>query len=142
MARGCHRTSSSNYVHPKQTSFCSRISIRLNNRIYSLQLDHCKKSWLTLQRHQCSRWKTDGIMIKISSYKVFGLHPHWKDLSLGIKSAFNYPLTSISSKDRKLDLHEAIIYGNHKGVDKHRDVYLNLIRKDLYTIIVFLFHCQ
>ena len=62
---------------------------------------------------------------------VFGLHPLWKDLSSGIKTGFNYPLTSLSKRDRKLDLHEALIFGNHKGVDKHRDFYLNLIKKNV-----------
>ena len=60
---------------------------------------------------------------------VFGHHPLWKDLSSGIKSDFNYPLTPLSNTDRKLDLQESLIFGNHKGVDKHRDFYLNLIIK-------------
>ena len=63
--------------------------------------------------------------------KVFRHHPLWSDLSSGIKSGFNYPLTPLSNADRKLDLQEALIFGNHTGVDKHRDFYLNLIKKDV-----------
>ena len=63
--------------------------------------------------------------------KIFGLHPLWKDLSSGIESGFNYPLTPLSNEDRKLDLQEALVFGNHKGVDKHREFYLNLINKDV-----------
>ena len=63
--------------------------------------------------------------------KIFGLHPLWKDLSSGIESGFNYPLTPLSNEDRKLDLQEALVFGNHKGVDKHREFYLTLINKDV-----------
>ena len=81
----------------------------------------------------------DGILMELWSdsrpihilEKVFSHHPLWKELSSGIKSGFNYPLTPLSNTDRKLDLQEALIFGNHKGVDKYRDFYLNLIKKDV-----------
>ena len=63
--------------------------------------------------------------------KNFRHHPLWSDRSSGIKSGFNYPLTPLSNTDRKLDLQEVFIFGNHTGVDKHRDFYLNLIQKDV-----------
>ena len=62
---------------------------------------------------------------------VFSHHPLWKDLSSGIKSGFNYPLTPFSNTDQKLDFQETLIFSNHKGVDKHRDFYLNFIKKDV-----------
>ena len=62
---------------------------------------------------------------------VFSHHPLWKDLYSGVKSGFNYPLIPLSNTDQKLDLQEALIFGNHKGVDKYRDFYLNLIKKDV-----------
>ena len=39
--------------------------------------------------------------------------------------------TPLSNEDHKLDLNEALVFGNHKGVDKHREFYLNLINKDV-----------
>ena len=63
--------------------------------------------------------------------KMFGLHPLWKDLSSGIDSGFTYPLTLLSNEDRKLYLNEALVFGNHKGVKKYRESYLNLINKDV-----------
>ena len=48
---------------------------------------------------------------------VFGFHLLWQGLSTGIKSGFNYPLTPLSNKDRKLDLKEDLIFGNNKGVE-------------------------
>ena len=62
---------------------------------------------------------------------VFGFHLLWQGLSTGIKSGFNYPLIPLSNKDRKLDLKEALVFGNHKGVKKNRAFYLNLIKKDV-----------
>ena len=63
--------------------------------------------------------------------KGFVHHPLWRDLSSGIKSGFNYPLTPPSNKDRKFDLQEALIFWNHKEVDKNRDFYLHLIKEDV-----------
>ena len=63
--------------------------------------------------------------------KVFGHYSLWKYLSSGIRSDFNYPPISLSNTDRKLDLQDTLIFGNQKGVDKHRDYYLNLTKKDV-----------
>ena len=63
--------------------------------------------------------------------KIFGLNPLWKDLFSEIDSGFNYPLISFSNEERKLDLIEPLVFGNHKGVGKHREFYLNLINKDV-----------
>ena len=46
--------------------------------------------------------------------KIFGLHLLWQDLFSGIESGFNYPLTPLSNEDRKLDLQEALVFGNTK----------------------------
>ena len=70
--------------------------------------------------------------------KMFSLYPLWKDLFSGIDSGVNYPLTQLFNEDQKLDLNEALVLRNQKGVDKHRDLYLKLIKKKmLFMNIVF-----
>ena len=61
---------------------------------------------------------------------MFSLYPLWKYLFSGIDSGVNYPLTQLFNEDQKLDLNEALVLRNQKGVDKHRDLYLKLIKKN------------
>ena len=63
--------------------------------------------------------------------KMFSLYPLWKDLFSGIDSGVNYPLTQLFNEDQKLDLNEALVLRNQKGVDKHRDLYLKVIKKNV-----------
>ena len=43
----------------------------------------------------------------------------------------NFPLSPLSKEMRKKDLLEALSFGNHKGVTKHKKIFEKLIKKDI-----------
>ena len=62
---------------------------------------------------------------------IFKLHPLWPRFKSILDSGSRPPLEPLSSELRKKDLEEAIEFGNHKGVSKHKKFFQNLIKRDV-----------
>ena len=63
--------------------------------------------------------------------KIFGKHPIWPRMRSILSEGSNWPLDELDSEARSKDLHEAIVFGNHKGAEKNPALLRELVGKDV-----------
>ena len=51
--------------------------------------------------------------------KLFGLHPCWQRMESILTWGSLWPLKDLDEEHWKLDLEEALVFGNHEGAQKH-----------------------
>ena len=71
--------------------------------------------------------------------RIFKFHPLWPRMKKTLESGVDFPLEPLSKELRKKDLKEAIEYGNHKGVEKHKKFFQQLMEKDVshgYSLLI------
>ena len=70
---------------------------------------------------------------------IFTHHPLWKRLKSQLKSGSHFPLQELSTDERKLDLMEALEFGNHKGVSENPDLFEKMMKNDIdygYSLVL------
>jgi len=71
--------------------------------------------------------------------KVFCLHPLWPRFQGILKNGIQFPLSILSNQTRRKDTIEALDYGNHKGATKHKELFHQLLQKDVhhgYSLVI------
>jgi len=71
--------------------------------------------------------------------KVFHLHPLWPRFRGILQHGIKFPLSTLSNQTRRKDMEEALAYGNHKGATKHKDLFHQLLQKDVhhgYSLVI------
>jgi hypothetical protein len=58
-------------------------------------------------------------------------HPLWNRLKDQLDNGASFPLEELSSSERKLDVAEALEFGNHKGADKNEELFKEMMQSDV-----------
>ena len=62
---------------------------------------------------------------------IFKNHPLWPKMKIHLSSGSSYPLTNLDPEKQKEDLIEALDFGNHKGVDKHDELFNEIMEEEV-----------
>ena len=66
-------------------------------------------------------------------------HPLWTRLKSQLKTGSYFPLKELSFEQRKLDLLEALDFGNHKGVSENPILFEKMMKNDVdfgYSLVL------
>ena len=70
---------------------------------------------------------------------IFKKHPLWPRLKSQLENGAHFPLKPLSLDDRKLDLMEALDFGNHKGVSENPELFEKMMKNDVdygYSLVL------
>jgi hypothetical protein len=70
---------------------------------------------------------------------LFQKHPLWHRLKEQLDNGASFPLEELTTEERKLDVIEALEFGNHKGADNNEDLFKEMMQSDVdhgYSLVI------